>query len=99
MTCTQQQAEQWLMQDVQAAASAVSRLVTVPMTQGEFDALVDFVFNLGAGSLQHSTLLRLLDAGDYHGAALEIVKWDRAGGKEVAGLLRRRQAEQVEFMS
>jgi lysozyme len=93
MTCTQEQAEQWLQEDIQSAADAVNRLVTVELTQQEFDALVDFTFNLGAGNLQSSTLLRLLNSGDYTGAAGEFDKWDRAGGQVLAGLLRRRQAE------
>jgi lysozyme len=93
MTCTQEQAEQWLQEDVQSAADAVNRLVTVELTQQEFDALVDFTFNLGAGNLQSSTLLRLLNSGDYTGAAAEFQKWDKAGGQVLAGLLRRRQAE------
>jgi lysozyme len=93
MTCTQEQAEQWLQEDVQSAADAVNRLVTVELTQQEFDALVDFTFNLGAGNLQRSTLLRLLNSGDYTGAAAEFQKWDKAGGQVLAGLLRRRQAE------
>jgi lysozyme len=97
MTCTQDQAEQWLQQDIQVAAQAVNRMVTVTLTQPEFDALVDFTFNLGTGSLQHSTLLRLLNAGDYKGAAAEFDKWDKAGGKVMAGLLRRRQSEEQMF--
>jgi lysozyme len=97
MTCTQEQAEQWLQEDVQTSADAVNRLVTVELTQQEFDALVDFTFNLGAGNLQHSTLLRLLNSGDYKSAAGEFQKWDKAGGKVLAGLLRRRQAEEDMF--
>ena len=97
MSCTQEEAEQWLQQDIQVAAQAVNGMVTVALTQPEFDALVDFAFNLGTGNLQHSTLLRLLNAGDYKGAAAEFEKWDRAGGKVMAGLLRRRQAEEQMF--
>ena len=97
MTCTQDEAEQWLQQDIQVAAQAVNGMVTVALTQPEFDALVDFAFNLGTGNLQKSTLLRLLNAGDYKGAAAEFEKWDRAGGKVMAGLLRRRQAEEQMF--
>ena len=97
MTCTQEQAEEWLLEDVQAAVNAVNSMVRVPLTQQEFDALVDFTFNLGSGSLQHSTLLRLLNSGDYQGAAGEFEKWDKAGGKVLAGLLRRRQAEEEMF--
>jgi lysozyme len=97
MTCTQEQAEQWLQQDVQVAVQAVNNLVTVPLTQQQFDALVDFTFNLGTGALQHSTLLRLLNSGNYQGAAGEFEKWDKAGGKVLPGLLRRRQAERDMF--
>lgn len=97
MTCTQEQAEAWLMEDAQEAADAVNRLVQVQLTQSEFDALVDFTFNLGAGALEGSTLLRLLNAGDFAGAAEQFERWDHAGGQVVAGLLRRRQAEETEF--
>jgi lysozyme len=85
MTCTQEQAEQWLEQDVQVAVQAVNNLVTVALTQQQFDVLVDFTFNLGTGALQHSTLLRLLNSGNYRGAAGEFEKWDKAGGKVLPG--------------
>lgn len=96
-TCTQQQAEAWLQDDVSAAAAAVNRLVSVELNQGQFDALVDFVFNLGAGAFESSTLLRDLNSNDIDAAAGEFEKWDHCGGVVVAGLLRRRQAEQAEF--
>lgn len=95
--CTQEQAEIWLQEDVQAAVNAVNKYVTTPLTQGEFDALVDFTFNLGAGSLRGSTLLRLLNAGDHAGAAEQFERWDKCNGQVVAGLLRRRLAEEAEF--
>jgi len=97
MTCTQAQAEQWLLADVADAEAAVSRLVHIAMSQEEFDALVDFTFNLGVGNFAGSTLLRLLNARDIEGAADEFEKWDLAGGVVVAGLLRRRQAEHALF--
>lgn len=96
-TCTQAQAAAWLIEDVAVAETAVNQMVHVALNQNEFDALVDFVFNLGAGNFEQSTMLRKLNAGDYPGAALEFAKWDRAGGVEMAGLLRRRQAEAAEF--
>jgi lysozyme len=96
-TCTQAQAEAWLQEDMSWAVGVVNALVTIQLSQGEFDALVDFTFNLGSGSLAHSTLLQLVDAGDFTAAALEFDKWDHAGGQVVAGLLRRRQAETAEF--
>ena len=69
LTITQQQANDYLAQDIQTASDAVNRLVTVKITQGEFDALVDFVYNVGVGAFEDSTLLRMLNAGDFSGAA------------------------------
>lgn len=97
MTCTAEQALQWLIQDTLAAATAVNVLVNVPVTQDEFDALTDFIFNLGAMAFASSTMLRLLNAGDYEGAAGQFERWDHAGGVEVAGLLRRRKEEEDLF--
>ncbi len=96
-TCTQAQAEAWLASDVSWAVQTVNMYVTIALTQGEFDALVDFVFNLGSGSFQHSRLLSAVQARDFEGAAAEFEKWDHAGGQVVAGLLRRRIAEEAEF--
>lgn len=86
-----------LQNNVQFADDAVNRLVTVKLTQGEFDALVDFVFNEGIGHFAASTMLTLLNAGDYAGAANQFDRWDLAGGQVVAGLIRRRNAEVAEF--
>lgn len=97
MTCTPEQALQWLQEDYARCVDNVNQFVNVPLKQGEFDALVDFEFNLGTGSLDGSTLLKLLNAGNHEAAAAEFEKWDHAGGKVVAGLLRRRLAEETEF--
>jgi lysozyme len=97
MTCTQAQAEQWLVEDIAWAASEVNRLVHVSLTQAEFDSCVDFTFNCGCGNFDHSTLLKLINAGDMAHAAEEFAKWDKCGGKVVAGLLRRRAAEAALF--
>ena len=88
-----------LVNNIGEAETAVNQMVTVPLNQNQFDALVDFVFNLGAGNFKSSTLLRKLNLGDYAGASLELPKWDLAGGKVVQGLLRRRLAEQELFNS
>ena len=98
MTCTLQQAMAWLILDTQEAVDAVNRLVVPQLTQHEFDALVDFVFNLGDGAFAHSTMLRLLNSGDIASAAGQFALWDHIGGREVAGLLRRRLAEKAEFL-
>jgi lysozyme len=97
MTITQVQAEQLLQIDVQTAVHAVNVLVSVPLKQHQFDALVDFTFNLGSGSLASSTLLKYLNAGNIQAAALEFPKWDMAGGKHLDGLHRRRLSDQTLF--
>jgi lysozyme len=89
----QAQAEALLRMDAQVAELAVARLVKVPLSQGQFDALVDFVFNLGAGRLAASTLLNLLNEGNFQAASEELLRWDHAGGREVEGLKDRRLAE------
>lgn len=90
---TSAQGEELLLRDVAEAESAVERLVKVPLTQGQFDALVDFVFNLGEGQLAASTLLRELNGGSYEAAAGQLLRWDHAGDVEVASLKLRREAE------
>ena len=98
MTCSEAQAAQWLMQDLADAQSAVRTMVTVPLNANQFSALVDFVFNEGSGHFESSTLLRLLNAGDYAGADAQFAAWDKAGGKVLAGLLTRRNAEAALFV-
>ncbi len=93
LTITQEQASALLLQDVASAVAAVNRLVTVPLTQNQFDALVDFTFNSGQGNLASSTLLRELNAGNTAGAAAQFLVWVYAGGVKLPGLVKRRQAE------
>ena len=69
-------------------------MVGIQPTQGEFDALTDFTFNCGRYGFDHSTLLRLVNEDDLPEAAEQFERWDKAGGKVVAGLLRRRLAEE-----
>jgi lysozyme len=88
-----------LSRDARDAARAVERCVTVPLSQEQFDALVSFVFNVGVGSFASSTLLRKLNAGDRHGAGDELLRWSRAGGRVLEGLLSRRRAERALFLS
>lgn len=90
---TEDHAEGLLLADLSTAAQAVERLVRVPLTQGQYDALVDFVFNLGSGHLAGSTLLELLNAGDYDAVPAQLAKWTFAGGRVQAGLVTRRQME------
>lgn len=99
MAIKQETAERLLKTGLVSYESDVSRLVKVGLTQGQFDALVSFTYNLGARSLSTSTLLRKLNAGDYAGAADEFLRWNKAGGKVLNGLTRRREAERALFLS
>lgn len=90
---TEAQAEVILLWDVREAELAVERLVKVPLTQGQFDALVDFTFNLGSGRLAGSTLLRELNASRYVEAAAQLLRWVHCGTRELDSLKARRQAE------
>ena len=99
MTITQDQASQLLQSDVAGAVTCVNNAVTTLITQNQFDALVDFVFNLGCASLLSSTLLRLINTADYADAAPQFLRWDHAGGVVVPGLLTRRQAEMTLFQT
>ncbi|WP_323119106.1 lysozyme [Burkholderia alba] len=93
------QAEALLRQDLRSAEQAVRQLVRVAITQQQFDALISFAFNLGAGRLRSSTLARYLNAGAAARAADQFLVWNKAGGKPLAGLTRRRQAERQLFLS
>lgn len=97
LTITLAQAQALLASDVAASATFVNQAVTVALVQDEFDALVDFVFNLGCGAFAGSTLLRDLNAGNFAAAAGQFDLWDHVNGQVVAGLLRRRQAEEALF--
>lgn len=82
-----------LRSDVGKAERAVLRLITVPLTQGQFDALVSFTFNLGSGSLQRSTLRRKVNREEHDDVPAELMKWVWAGGRKLKGLVKRRVAE------
>jgi len=99
MTITEDQAEALLESDTAAAVTYVNRVVIAAINQNHFDALVDFAFNLGCATLINSTLLRLLNQGDFPGAAAQFLVWDHCGGVVVPGLLRRRTAEMDLFQT
>jgi lysozyme len=96
-TITQDEADALLHEDLDDAAAQVRGMVTVPLTQGQFDALCDFVFNLGSGRLRDSTLLRLLNQGRYQEAAAQFRFWVLSSGKTLPGLVTRRAAERALF--
>lgn len=97
-TCTVEEGLAFLRTDVAWAVEAVNRAVTVPLTQPQFDALVSFVYNIGAPNFFTSTLLKQLDAGDYAAAAHDMLAWDHQAGAELAGLETRREQERARFL-
>lgn len=99
MAITKIDAERFLRQDIRRFEEAVTSLVKVPVTSNQFSALVSFAFNVGVNSLRTSTLLKKLNKGDLNGAANEFLRWNKAGGKELPGLTRRREAERKLFLT
>lgn len=94
---SEDQAEDLLREDLGKAESAINQYVTAPLNPNQYDALVSFVYNVGATAFKNSTLLRKLNQGDYDGAAGELQRWKYAGGKISAGLVARRQREETLF--
>jgi len=94
---TEDQALDLLSRDLGVAEGAVLRAVKVPLTQNEFDALVSFTFNVGAGNLNSSTLLRLLNSGNKKDVPAQFLRWNRSKGVVLPGLERRRRAEALLF--
>ena len=93
------EAEELLKITVNNFANEVDRLVTVPINDNQFSALVSFAFNVGVYAFKNSTLRRVLNQGNYQEAARQFLRWDKAGGKTLAGLTRRRQSERNLFLS
>jgi len=96
---TQPQAEQFLRDDVKVPELSIGTNVKVPLTQNQFDALVSFIFNVGSKNFTSSTLIKKLNAGDYAGAANEFPRWNKAAGRVLNGLTKRRAAERELFLS
>ncbi|MBU6357974.1 MAG: lysozyme [Rhodospirillales bacterium] len=96
---TRATAETLARRDLASARQTVTHAVTVPLTTNQQAALIDFVYNLGAGNFLRSTLLRLLNNGDYKAAAAQFPRWDLANGIPLPGLRRRREAEAAFFSS
>ena len=95
--CTEAEAEVFLLEDLEDASIAVTELVTVPLNENQFSALVSFVFNVGRTNFKESTLLTLLNVGRYGSAARQFGRWVFANKKRLAGLAARRKAEEDLF--
>lgn len=99
MFITKEVAHSLLLADCQEAEGCIHRNVRVPLHQSQFDALVSFIYNLGCGAFRGSTLLKFLNDGNYLAAADQFPRWKFAGGRELAGLVRRRALEQGLFLA
>ena len=99
LTCDKAQARSWLAEDLAESEDAVNELVEVELSQNQFDALVDFVYNIGRGKFRGTTLLKLLNAGNYAAAAQQFKRWNKDNGVVQAGLTKRRAAEERLFLS
>lgn len=99
MTIKQKTADRLLKTGLVSYENDVLKMAKVKLTQGQFDALVSFAYNVGSRALSTSTLLRKLNDGDVNGAADEFLRWNKAGGKVLKGLTRRREAERALFLS
>jgi lysozyme len=93
MTITAAESSTILARDLASFELGVERMLEVRVSQNQFDILVSFAFNCGLGALKKSTLLKRVNEGNFDAVPAELMKWTKAGGKEVAGLVRRRRAE------
>jgi lysozyme len=96
---TQEEADAYLKADLKRFEDGVNELVKAPLSDNQFSALVSFSFNLGLGNLKNSTLLALLNRGETFNASKEFVKWSKAGGQRLSGLVKRRLSERNLFCS
>ena len=94
---SQEDADKLLTHEMKEYEGYINDLVEVDLEQNQFDALVSWVFNLGPAKLKSSTLLKVLNAKDYEGVPAQIKRWNKAGGKVLQGLVRRREAESLLF--
>lgn len=99
MKITKAEADEILSRDLALFEKAVNAAVKVPLNQNEFDALVSLAFNIGAGAFKKSTLVKKLNAGDKAGAADQFLRWNKAGGRVLKGLVKRREAERKQFLT
>ena len=97
MSISKARAEELLLEDISKFEDIVDKAVTVALDQHQFDALVSWTFNLGGGNLNSSTMLKVINAGDYEDVPEQIKRWNKANGKVLEGLIRRREAEALLF--
>ena len=96
-TIQKAEADEMLVEEMNEYENAVNNAVTISIDQCMFDALVSWTYNLGPSNLNASTMLKVLNSGDYDGVPEQIKRWNKAGGKDLDGLIRRREAEALLF--
>jgi len=96
-TVSQEEADKLLLHEMEEYEGYINDMVNVDLEQNQFDAMVSWAFNLGPANLKASTLLKVLNAKDYEGVPAQIKRWNKAGGKVLQGLIRRREAESLLF--
>ncbi len=99
MTISKESAEEMLVEELHEYENYINDNVTASLSQNQFDAMVSWVYNLGPANLKASTLLKVLNAGDYDGVPAQIKRWNKAGGQTLDGLIRRREAEALLFQN
>lgn len=96
-TITMAENDAILARDLAKFEAGVERAITRPMTQNQFDALVSLAFNIGLGAFAKSSVVRRFNAGDIDGAARSFLLWNKAGGRVIPGLVKRRESEKAQF--
>ena len=97
-TISKDQAEEMLVEELHEYENYVNEYVNVALSQNQFDALVSWVYNLGPANLTASTMLKVLNSGEYEDVPAQMKRWNKAGGKVLEGLIRRREAEACLFV-
>ena len=98
-TCSQEQADTWLREDLLLAENCVAEAVKIPLTDNEFSACVSLAYNIGCDAFENSTLVHLINESDIDGAQAQFRRWVKQKGKVLNGLVRRRAAEEQLFES
>ena len=98
MKITKEEAEQMLIDELHEYENYINKYVNVALSQNQFDALVSWVYNLGPANLTASTMLKVLNNGEYEEVPAQMKRWNKAGGKVLDGLVRRREAEALLYL-
>ena len=99
MEITEAEAEYYLQKGLEKFSTEITGAITQPINENEFGAFVSLAYNIGSGAFKRSTALRKFNAGDKQGSANAMLMWNKAGGRVLNGLIRRREAERALFLT